>query len=493
MQQIQQFVRRLGGRCVSSEYVNNVTALEFECHDGHRWFSRPTSVLLRGAWCAECRRRPYAAVVELAREHGGQCLSDTYVIEGMRWRCASGHEWTSPPDRIRRGGWCPRCAGRVTLGDLQTLAALHGGRCLARDLSEGANDALMPFECARGHRFDVRRRCVLRGQWCPVCSKADGAWQRTLALADAHATERGGRCLTRTRPEGRDPCFEWECAKGHRFAVRRRCVAVGQWCPDCAREDSAWEQAVARAAELGGVCLARSATAHESVRWRCAAGHVWTNSARKVADGSWCPRCSGRRLGIEHMQEMAAEHNGRCLSRKFVDLTTELRWECEKGHRWSAEPMSIRHHGTWCPQCALELRGPPIVVDAWNTALEQARELGGMCLDSDNTKGHRTRWRCAAGHEWNAVPYRVARGRWCAQCSGRRLNIEHMRALAAERGGRCVSEEYIDCQTHLLWECEKFHRWWARPTIVRTMGTWCPQCAWDRNAERMRSEARDRR
>jgi len=67
------------------------------------------------------------------------------------------------------------------------------------------------------------------------------------------------------------------------------------------------------------------------------------------------------------------------------------------------------------------------------------------------------RWRCAEGHEWSALPERIRRGAWCPMCAGR--TIEGMQALAARH------------QT----------------------GCWCPHCAWDRNAERMRSEAKDRR
>jgi len=90
-------------------------------------------------------------------------------------------------------------------------------------------------------------------------------------------------------------------------------------------------------------------------------------------------------------------------------------------------------------------------------------------------------------------PIRIARGRWCSLCSGTRLSIEHMQAMAEERGGRCISRKYIDAKTKLHWECEQGHRWWAMPGGLRNAGSWCPQCAWDRLSELRRSEARDRR
>jgi len=365
----------------------------------------------------------------IARERGGECLSTEYVTgpRGMRWRCAAGHEWSTSTQVIHRGGWCPTCAIRPNLEDMQALAAQHGGRCLTDSTAE-----------------------------------------------DAH-----------------DTCMQWECALGHRFALHQRSVRIGVWCPKCRKVDSPWSRALARAESLGGVCLDTGAgQIDRSVRWRCANGHEWTCDWYRVANGSWCLRCKGRRLGIEDVQAMAAERGGRCLSLTFVNATEKLHWECIKGHRWWAIAEVIRHCDRWCPTCVAEARSPPRIVDAWSKALEQARAHGGVCLDPARGKST-VRWRCARGHEWSAAVYKIAAGRWCSLCSGRRLSIEHMHVTAAERGGRCISEKYVDCWTKLLWECERGHRWWAKPTVVRTAGTWCPHCAWDRNAERMRSEARD--
>jgi hypothetical protein len=446
LRELRALARKHGGRCLSREYVTRQTPMAFTCREGHVWKARPATILT-GHWCPVCGAIPegaLAGVEAIARERGGECLSCEYDAEppGMHWRCAEGHEWWAPPKRIRRGAWCPFCAGRKTMADMQALAARHGGRCLSRSMADGAGDTPM----------------------------------------------------------------EWECAQGHRFKARRRCVKVGQWCGECRRAETSWSQACARAESLGGACLVEGPRPPSaSVGWRCARGHEFTSNAYRVARGSWCPRCAGRRQGIEEMQALAERHGGRCLSRKYVDSKTKLRWECAQGHRFAVAPTSMRTR--WCPRCALaerepsaRVRTPPPPRDRatptiWQRALAEATARGGVCLDAvDNPRANQSRrWRCAAGHEFMTNPYRVVGGAWCPRCAGRRLGIEHMHAMAAERGGRCVSEEFVDAYTHLQWECEKGHRWWARPTVVRCAGTWCPHCAWDQNGERMRSEARDRR
>ena len=71
----------------------------------------------------------------LARARGGECLSREYhgVMTDYRWRCAEGHEWVALGNRVRRGSWCPHCAGRLrlTIDEMQALARERGGLCLS--------------------------------------------------------------------------------------------------------------------------------------------------------------------------------------------------------------------------------------------------------------------------------------------------------------------------------------------------------------------------
>ena len=51
-----------------------------------------------------------------------------------------------------------------------------------------------------------------------------------------------------------------------------------------------------------------------------------------------------------------------------------------------------------------------------------------------------------------------------------------MNKIAMKRGGRCLSETYIDSKTKLQFECEYGHKWYAIPMNIK-LGTWCPTCA----------------
>ncbi|QQX88025.1 hypothetical protein JJQ59_21680 [Cupriavidus necator] len=36
-----------------------------------------------------------------------------------------------------------------------------------------------------------------------------------------------------------------------------------------------------------------------------------------------------------------------------MNTSTKLTWECHRGHVWQATPGKVKHHGHWCPQCAI--------------------------------------------------------------------------------------------------------------------------------------------
>jgi hypothetical protein len=86
-------------------------------------------------------------------------------------------------------------------------------------------------------------------------------------------------------------------------------------------------------------------------------------------------------------------------------------------------------------------------------------------------------WECTEGHQFKAAPNNVKNsGSWCPKCIGRDRNIQDMCSIAVDRGGKCLSKEYVNSITPLLWQCQEGHQWNARPNNV-LFGTWCPVCA----------------
>jgi len=106
-----------------------------------------------------------------------------------------------------------------------------------------------------------------------------------------------------------------------------------------------------------------------------------------------------------------------------------------------------------------------------------AESRGGKCLSKVYINSQtKLTWQCKEGHIWKAIPASVSFGRWCRECTGlKKGTIEDMQNLAESKGGKCLSNEYIDANTKLIWQCNLGHIWELRPASV-TMGDWCPEC-----------------
>jgi peptide methionine sulfoxide reductase MsrB len=180
----------------------------------------------------------------------------------------------------------------------------------------------------------------------------------------------------------------------------------------------------------------------------------------------------GKTLTIEEMKILAQERGGRCLSHEYVNNKTKLLWECAEGHQWEAKANHIKG-GRWCPVCA----GIEKLTLQEMQAL--AQKHGGKCLSHEYVNARTPLlWECAKGHQWKAKPTSIKNhGYWCSACAGvKKLTLQEMQMLAQEHGGKCLSHEYVNNKTKLLWECAKGHQWETTPNHVR-VGQWCPICA----------------
>ncbi|MEE9213965.1 MAG: hypothetical protein V3U54_04100 [Thermodesulfobacteriota bacterium] len=109
----------------------------------------------------------------------------------------------------------------------------------------------------------------------------------------------------------------------------------------------------------GGKCLSDSYINNRiPLLWECSKGHQWKAVPDSVKNqGSWCQKCFNRRRGksrrltIEMMQEIAKQKGGECLSKRYKNARTRLKWRCAEGHVWKAVPDKIKNLGRWCRKC----------------------------------------------------------------------------------------------------------------------------------------------
>ena len=171
---LRKLASKKGGRLLSTKYINARDPLEWECRMAHRWKASAANVK-SGSWCPTCAGNTPLTIDAarlVAAAHGGKCLSLTMrnAHDHLQWRCAVGHEWSSEYNSVKKGQWCPDCAGnrRKTIYDMQTVAKERGGKCLSTQYKN--NKTLMTWQCANGHVWDdTPDRVMNRGRWCHQC------------------------------------------------------------------------------------------------------------------------------------------------------------------------------------------------------------------------------------------------------------------------------------------------------------------------------------
>jgi len=154
--------------------------------------------------------------------------------------------------------------------------------------------------------------------------------------------------------------MKWKCKKGHKWEATLDNIKRGTWCPECAKNIKLNMHVMQRIAkERRGKCLSTEYVNNNTkILWQCKEGHKWEAIYSNIKSGKWCPKCGILRKaekqklpGIKIAQKIAKRHGGKCLSTKYINNITKMKWKCKKGHKWDAILNNIKNSNHWCPEC----------------------------------------------------------------------------------------------------------------------------------------------
>ena len=63
-------------------------------------------------------------------------------------------------------------------------------------------------------------------------------------------------------------------------------------------------------------------------------------------------------------------------------------------------------------------------------------------------------------------------------------SIEQLKKYAEDKGGKLLSEIYVNNVTLMLWECHKKHQWYSATRDIWCHKTWCVQCNKEKRTEK---------
>lgn len=490
IQKMQEVANSRGGKCLSTEYINSKTNLKWQCKEGHIFDASPGHIT-RGTWCLICTR--IQGVSErICRSIFEHIFETPFPRRRPKWLLSPNNK------RMELDGFSEKLGIAFEYqGEQHFHQSRHFHRSEQEFRKQLDNDKEKRELCFRNgvklievpyyvHMDQIAAfvfdECKRTGISIAVIKELNlehlNIYSRSiLEEMQAIAVSRGGNCLSNAYLSSKTK-LRWKCQVGHLWSAVAGSVKQGSWCPVCAQKAKLnLEEMKTIAESRGGKCLSKEyVNSSMKLQWQCHQGHDWWAPARDVKAGSWCRKCYGTaKLSIEEMRMLAESRGGMCLSERYINSTTYLKWQCKEGHVFDSIPHSVKS-GTWCPKCGRDTAAKKLRLSI-NEMKELARIKGGECL-SETYVNNRTKleWKCKNGHRWWASPDNVTQGCWCIICAGKaRRTIEEMRILAKSKGGKCLSESYKNNQTKLLWMCKEGHKWEATPYNVKR-GTWCPGC-----------------
>ncbi|MGN0315683.1 MAG: zinc-ribbon domain-containing protein [Fusicatenibacter sp.] len=244
--------------------------------------------------------------------------------------------------------------------------------------------------------------------------------------------------------------------------------------------------------------------------WRCpVCGGSWQAKVKNRSNGSGCPYCTGRKVlrGFNDLEtlypDIAKEWTNSVHNKKPWEVTPgsheKVIWECNKGHRWTAEVKS-RVAGNKCPYCSgrLAISGKndlqtlhPELMDEWDWKKNNDTDPSSV-TEKSNKKYW---WKCrVCGYEWQASPAQRLRtdrkkSSGCPCCNHKVVvpgkndaatyNPEAAKDWDVElNGGKALSEFLPGSNKYGWWTCHICGQIWKaqiQSRVVNHKG--CPYCA----------------
>lgn len=378
---------------------------------------------------------------EIAVNKGGKCLSVKYVnvATKMEFECKEGHVWATTPRGILKGAWCPVCGMKKLLepqkndfNEIKKIITHKGGKCFTNEYINCLNK--LDVVCKEGHKFKISAASLKKGSWCVKCGIERAKEKTTDSIEIFHkiAEEHGGKCLS-DKYVNNTVKLEFICKKKHIWKASPKHIKEGHWCRLCGykvrkrkviafkpKENYTIEKIKETAVDKGGECLSEKIS-KSKLNFICGKGHKWSTMPELIMHGHWCPRCgvivSARKNSdkIENFIKMAEKMGGQCLSTDYKNNRTVLKYKCGKGHVFETEARNIVR-GSWCPACGTESARKKLQ-GSFDEIKEIAAKRGGKCLSTEYVNNYsKLEFQCVNGHIWEAEPKRIKAGNWCRKC-----------------------------------------------------------------------------
>lgn len=385
---------------------------------------------------------------------------------------------------------------KYTYRDAYDVAKERCGKLLYfDDLDVGVSSLKkLEWECKVGHRFTQQLcKTVVEGNWCPVCSS--GLYER---IVKAHFEQIFCNKFIKTRPKwivgikGRPLeldgyCEELNLAFEHNGAQHYRLINHGYFKlinfnnikkNDLIKKQRCMEKGVkliivpqlvtdVKVKDLKNFII------NECIKQDVVIPKGWENLNIDLSKAySWSDVDK-----LNEIKKIAKSKKIICLSDYYLGVANKLNFKCEVcDNEWDGNISDIKKEVYGCPKCAIKRNN-----DAKRFSKQFVEEFinnkGGKLLSDYVGARDKIKLQCnKCDNVWECSFDNIRRGYWCANCAKcKRLTIEFIKEFAKSKGWVCLSDQYVNAHSDLLWKCDKGHEWIGTYCNVKTKRI-CPEC-----------------
>lgn len=379
-----------------------------------------------------------------------------------------------------------------TYEKIKLIIENKNGKLLSKSVQIVGRDVIK-IECSNGHIWETTAQSINCGSWCRTCYIINNR-KNTIEDAQKAAVLRDGKCLSVIYNNAHDK-LKWQCAFGHIWEAKYYSVVNnGRWCPEC---NSNFSEKYCR---IFLEKLFNRLFIKVKPKWLLnSRGHLME------LDG-YCEELgvAFEHNGIQHYKKNLFMTEEKLLIRKQDDIEKKrlCKLHCVKLITIPAlfNILKLRNFKDFIKSQLLELNikipnnFEQIEVNLnevhsynENIKTKHLEKLNQIAVDRNGellsneyiNNITKLKWKCnICQYTWEALPGSVKNGSWCSSCvkNNQKLTIKEMHDIAISRGGKCLSDKYINLNTKLLWQCKCGHIWSAMPSNIKNRGSWCPKC-----------------
>jgi len=195
---------------------------------------------------------------------------------------------------------------------------------------------------------------------------------------------------------------------------------------------------------------------------------------------------------IEELKNYAKEHNGECLSNRYMGCHHKYKFRCKLHGIFRMKAKQAFYFGNWCKKCGYIARSNKIR-DTLQKYQDIVNKRDGEILSKkyiDSTTYLKIR--CKKHNSiFIQVPSSLTRGHWgCRKCVSSRfsemnkLSIEDAQKDANKIGLICLSKIYVTSRIKLKYKCKKCNKTYETMPCTVRRGRGCPFCCEVQNSKR---------